>query len=356
VVAAANQGTAKGLTGPQMMVYLREIFWLSATHNFRLTSQYIASKSNTLSDSLSRGDFDTFWATLSDWKLGRHQNLRTLTFRPSHIAVARSSPSEPATGLAALHQRMAEYVTAWIATFTQRNYNAYVRYYVSFCSEFSLRPLQPEELTVCLYVTRLAETCSYNTSKSYLTGVRMLHLEAGFANPLPSFFNLDRTLRGIKRLKGDTNPNRKLAVTPDILVRIIKRLDLFSSRNTAFVAAMLVAFFGFFRKANICPAKESSSPTEDLSPVRRCDFEFEPDLTLVWVNLRRTKTIQYGQRVLRVPLPAIPQARFYARLRLFSVYFLWLRHPPRHTLLLRGAPGNTINDVNPPLLCVSFQS
>jgi hypothetical protein len=28
--------------------------------------------------------------------------------------------------------------------------------------------------------------------------------------------------------------------------------------------------------------------------------------TLVWVNLRQTKTIQFGQRVLRVPLPAIP--------------------------------------------------
>jgi hypothetical protein len=107
--------------------------------------------------------------------------------------VARSSPSEPATGLAALHQRMAEYITAWIATSTQRNHNAYVQYCVAVCSEFSLHPLQPEELTVCLYVTRLAKTCSYNTIKSYLTGVRLLHLEAGFANPLPSFFNLDRT-------------------------------------------------------------------------------------------------------------------------------------------------------------------
>lgn len=75
VVAAVNKGTAKGLTGPQMMVFLREISWLSAIHNFRLTSQYIPSKSNTLSDSLSRGDFETFQTTLLDWKLGRHQHL-----------------------------------------------------------------------------------------------------------------------------------------------------------------------------------------------------------------------------------------------------------------------------------------
>jgi hypothetical protein len=160
---------------------------------------------------------------------------------------------------------MAEYVTVLIATSTQQNYNAYVRYYVSFCSKFSFRPLQSEELTVCLYVTRLAEICSYNTIKSYLTGVRLLHLEAGLANPLPSFFNLDRTLCGIKRLKGESNPNRKLAVTPDILARIIERL---SPVNSAFVAVVLVAFFGFFRKANICPAKDHFSPTEDLFPAR----------------------------------------------------------------------------------------
>jgi hypothetical protein len=29
-------------------------------------------------------------------------------------------------------------------------------------------------------------------------------------------------------------------------------------------------------------------------------------MSLVWINLRHTKTIQFGQRTLRVPLPAIP--------------------------------------------------
>jgi hypothetical protein len=44
-----------------------------------------------------------------------------------------------------------------------------------------------------------------------------------------------------------------------------------------------------------------------MSPVRRNDFEISADWTLVWVNLRKTKTIQFGQRVLRaLPLPAIP--------------------------------------------------
>jgi hypothetical protein len=56
VVAIINKGTAKGATGPRMMEYVCHIFWLSARHNFRLTSIYITSKNNSLADALSRGD------------------------------------------------------------------------------------------------------------------------------------------------------------------------------------------------------------------------------------------------------------------------------------------------------------
>jgi hypothetical protein len=41
VVAVINKGTAKGTSGPRMMENVRHIFWLSARHNFRLTSIYI---------------------------------------------------------------------------------------------------------------------------------------------------------------------------------------------------------------------------------------------------------------------------------------------------------------------------
>jgi hypothetical protein len=143
-------------------------------------------------------------------------------------------------------EKMGEYISHWLAISSQRHYGAHVRYYLTFCSTYELRPMQPEELTVCLYVTKLAETCSYRTIKDYLDGIRILHLEAELTNPLPPMFNLERTLRGIKRVKGDVQPNRKLAVTPDILSRILCCLDLFSPCTLAFAAAMLVAFFGFF--------------------------------------------------------------------------------------------------------------
>jgi hypothetical protein len=92
-------------------------------------------------------------------------------------------------------EKMGEYITHWLATSSQRNYGAHVRYFLTFCSTYDLRPMQSDELTVCLYVTKLAETCSYRTIKIYLNGIRILHLEAGLMNPLFEIFNLERTLR-----------------------------------------------------------------------------------------------------------------------------------------------------------------
>lgn len=77
VVAVINKGTAKGATGPRMMEYVREIFWLSARHNFRLTSTYISSADNSLADALSRGDYSRFSVLLNDWKNGTHLKLTT---------------------------------------------------------------------------------------------------------------------------------------------------------------------------------------------------------------------------------------------------------------------------------------
>lgn len=46
-----NKGTSRS---ERTMVWLREIFWLSAVHNFRITSRYIQTTENTTADTLSR--------------------------------------------------------------------------------------------------------------------------------------------------------------------------------------------------------------------------------------------------------------------------------------------------------------
>ena len=46
-----NKGSCKS---PAAMDWLREIFWLPATYNFRMTSRHITGLSNAFADRLSR--------------------------------------------------------------------------------------------------------------------------------------------------------------------------------------------------------------------------------------------------------------------------------------------------------------
>ena len=46
-----NKGSCKR---PAAMDWLREIFWLPATYNFRMTSRHITGLSNVFADRLSR--------------------------------------------------------------------------------------------------------------------------------------------------------------------------------------------------------------------------------------------------------------------------------------------------------------
>ena len=50
-MAFLNKGSCKN---PTAMDWLREIFWLSAIYNFRLTSRHITGLANVFADRLSR--------------------------------------------------------------------------------------------------------------------------------------------------------------------------------------------------------------------------------------------------------------------------------------------------------------
>lgn len=69
------------------------------------------------------------------------------------------------------------------------------------------------------------------------------------------------------------------------------------------LAHFLVAFFSFLRKSNLMAA--SPSATSDKLP-RRCDFVFAPEGA--FLQIRATKTIQFKQRILLIPLPFIPNS------------------------------------------------
>ena len=141
----------------------------------------------------------------------------------------------------------------------------------------------------------LARSLSPSSIASYLNIIRILHLDAGLANPLENNWELQMVRRGVARLRG-VPVKQKLPITLALLRDIFPFLDHFSSSfDKSFWAAALIAFFGFFRKSTILPISAGA-------PGGICRRDIQ-DLTRVSFDLvvRHTKTIQFGQRVLTLP-------------------------------------------------------
>lgn len=97
-------------------------------------------------------------------------------------------------------------------------------------------------------------------------------------------------------------PYAKLAIEPWMLKLFYTHLDLTDTGDLALWCCILIAFFGFLRKSNVVPNSEASfNPEKQLTRgnIARCDYGLQ--LTLTW-----TKTIQCPNRVLKVPIVAIP--------------------------------------------------
>ena len=80
--------------------------------------------------------------------------------------------------------------------------------------------------------------------KVYLSGVRALHIEQGFADPLHNCLRSQRVIRGIKRTQGSPSSSR-LPITDDLMLVIRKSLNLQLPDHCMFWAACTLEYFGF---------------------------------------------------------------------------------------------------------------
>lgn len=113
-------------------------------------------------------------------------------------------------------------------------------------------------------------------------------------------YSFQLALHGCKRFLGAA-PARKLAITPILLSRMVSLFDATHPLQAAMRALFLVAFFSFLRKSNlVVPSVRVNSPKVP----RRSDFHMSQHGA--FLNIHATKTIQFFQRALCVPLPSIP--------------------------------------------------
>ena len=90
-----------------------------------------------------------------------------------------------------------------LAESTQRAYSVAKRRYSQFCLSNGMNPVPASEHQLCLFISSLAnDKLAHSTIKSYLSGIRHLHVEQGRGDPcISNMARLEQVLRGIKRVQ-----------------------------------------------------------------------------------------------------------------------------------------------------------
>jgi hypothetical protein len=190
------------------------------------------------------------------------------------------------------------YVCMYVTYKTHRNT------YLRFCNYmgYSPIPIQPQHLLQ--YAAFLARSLKPSSIRSYLNIIGVLHKEFGLPNPLLNNWPLKSLLTGIRRSIGKP-PNQKLPITANILLRIHAVLNFTSSFDSSFWAICLVAFFGMFRKSHLLPTTPHTF--DQTKQLTKADFNFQSWGMLI--TIRWSKTIQFRERVVEIPLPLIPHSK-----------------------------------------------
>jgi hypothetical protein len=107
-----------------------------------------------------------------------------------------------------LMREVRRYKQAAYAETTKTAYKCHLKSYMSFCIEFARTPIPASQQTIVAYTTYLARRLVPSSIPVYLNVLRILHLEAGFKNPLAENWELGLVKHGIGQTLGKPPPDR----------------------------------------------------------------------------------------------------------------------------------------------------
>ena len=137
------------------------------------------------------------------------------------------------------------------------------------------------------FASFLADSLHHSSIKVYLSAVRSLHIDNGLPDPLINCLQLQRLMRGIKRVQGSST-SKRLPITIDLLKVIQRSLDLNSGDHVMLWAACCLSFFGFLRAGEFT-TNSSFDPSIHLT-VGDVQADSLVDPTCFKVHIKGSKT------------------------------------------------------------------
>lgn len=181
---------------------------------------------------------------------------------------------------------------------TNKNLKIQWETFIMFCLHFGLVYLPATTETLSLFVQFLSRSFKAPQSiKNYLSGVRTMHHLLGYSIKDVNECLLNITIRGIERLHPHL-VKQASPITPEILTNMYLCLNKSSKKDSVYWCLFIFAFFLFARKSNLVPNSEK----DVLSQKFLLSKDVELKNNILVVSMRWSKTNQFGQRVLQIPL------------------------------------------------------
>ena len=172
------------------------------------------------------------------------------------------------------------------------------RQFLYFTAYFKLVPLPASEVTISLFLEFMSRTVGYEHLKHLLYTVNYFHKALNLTYPEESF-QIDTTLQGLKRRLARV-PFQVLPITPDIMRKIYKFLDMRKTEDLALWCSYLTAFYGLLRKASTVP--DTSSEDRPTCLLRR-HLQVDTQNNIVYIYIGFSKTNNFCKRDVIIPVP-----------------------------------------------------
>ncbi len=207
--------------------------------------------------------------------------------------------------LAALQQELKYSQGQCWAEGTRKNLINQWNTFLTFCTYFGLVALPAKINTVCLYAQCLARSFeSVDSIRNYISTIRMIHVLLDMVPPNLKEIELIMALKGLYRIKKHAVTQAE-AITPEILLEMREFMDLNDPFQATLWAMFLVAFFIMLRSSNlVAQTKKKFNIAQTLI---RGDLTLDEEIA--FIRIRWSKTVQFGQKVLMIPLHANPSSK-----------------------------------------------
>ncbi|CAG2216422.1 unnamed protein product [Mytilus edulis] len=276
-VQVINQGKSRSRF---LQACLREICFICAIKECELRAIHIDGIENRLPDMLSR------------WSLSDSYSVQFYEAIEDSVTIGELSLS---VDLHMLKTQAQESLKSAHASGTRKNLKIQWKAFFLFCHFYNLKTLPCELNTLCLFAQFLSRSFkSVDSIRNYLNGVKVLHLlfDLPFIHFESFYFRL--FMKGLKRCNPHT-VRAALLITPCILLKIREELNFDDVNSYTYWCIFLFAFYLICRKSNLVGTVDDSSKC-----LHRENISVFEDYLLV--QFRWSKTIQFGERVLEIPI------------------------------------------------------